>query len=159
MRLLREQNPGYVFKFVIGEDLILGIQEWSDPECPTHDAGVQLYNREQFLVINRPGYHREDPNLPPNFEIISPFHSGTNIVAVFLSSSEVRNRINLEKSRQLKSADDEIRDRMLQASRTFSDDNLDSTPSIPEPEPWYSEGEGLVPAAVLAHIVRYRLYC
>jgi len=98
MRQLRSQHPGHTFKFVIGEDLIDGLEQWDDPECPTPtEAGRLLLRDELFLVISRPGHNKIE--LSPNFERIRPFHANSSLVEIMLSSTEVRNRIKQERAR------------------------------------------------------------
>jgi len=157
---LKGKFPGMDFTFVIGTDLVESLESWTGgavPEweieglaCP--EAGQRLFRECRFLVINRPGYEvpkEIQEKMADNFTYLVPL-TGTTLVTQLLSSSEVRARIKM------------------------SDDGDDQTPmragsresvSFSESERGELEAgnfamvEGLVSPAVLAHIIRYKLYC
>ena len=92
------------------------------------NAGELLYNNFDFVVLERPGF--TIPNsLPPNFTKLVP-PVGSKIVTEDVSSSLIRNRIqNYGESER-----SELQHGHFQAV------------------------DGLLTPAVLAHIIRYRLY-
>lgn len=97
------------------------------------DEGERLWAEESFIVINRPGYELANRELPPHATRLEPPGNGFVLASQELSSSEVRKR--------------------LRYTSNFGD--LERT-AINDKK--YAMVEGLVPAAVLAHIIRYRLY-
>ncbi|KAG8470415.1 hypothetical protein KFE25_008836 [Diacronema lutheri] len=97
------------------------------------DEGERLWAEESFVVINRPGYELGNEALPPHATRLEPPGNAFTLVSAELSSSEVRKRLRL--------------------TSNFGD--LERT-AINQKN--YGLVEGLVPAAVLAHIMRYRIY-
>jgi nicotinate (nicotinamide) nucleotide adenylyltransferase len=93
------------------------------------DEGARLWAEETFLVINRPDYSIEDQELPPHMIRLEAPHNQFTLVSQRLSSSEVRKRLAFGE---------------MERSAIHSKN--------------YALVEGLVPAAVLAHIIRYKLY-
>jgi nicotinate-nucleotide adenylyltransferase len=97
MRAFKAAHPDKEFFFILGEDLIEGLEGWTDPECedPAR-AGVMLKKENKFLVIKRPGF-TVAPELRAslsNFEWVSPGLEGSTLVSMELSSSEIRHRFN-----------------------------------------------------------------
>jgi len=128
MLRLKREYPYKTFRFCIGADLVPTLKSWDAPGVP--DAGERLYNECAFLVMERPGYPMPK-DLPSNFTILTPVQ-GTTIVTEEVSSSEIRRRINT------KNFGDSERTELEQGN--------------------FSMVDGLLPPAVLAHIIRYKLY-
>ena len=131
MQRLSAEYPDKEFRFVIGADLIADLKSWDAPGV--ENAGERLYRECRFLVMDRPGY-LIPADLPPNFIRLTAAE-GTTIVTQEVSSSEMRKRMRMQHVHQF--GDDE-RANMLQGNFTMVD--------------------GLLTPAVLAHIMRYRLY-
>ena len=131
LRQLKAAAPGNDYLFVVGTDLVGGLRGWEN--------GEKLVAENDFIVISRPGYEIEGP-LPPNCMLLQApgGPAGSTVVADNLSSSEVRKRLATRTT-----------------ARTFSNGDAERT-VIQQGD--FSRAEGLVPAAVLAHIVRYELY-
>lgn len=141
MRRLKQKYPECDFAFVIGTDQLEAMKGWDAPACPgwwdgIEDAAATLRKECNFIVIDRPGV--DACELPPNFQRIAPALKarGSTLSATFLSSREVRHRMRDDFSRY--------------------GPYLIAGPS--SNRSWYDEAEGLVPASVLGHIVRYGLY-
>jgi len=146
MKKLREDYPDKDFMFVLGADLIGSLKQWDAPGVP--DAGVRLWNECNFLVLDRPGY--DMPEMPANFQRLTAI-TGTKIVTEEVSSSEIRRRIlrPAQTSATLRGAEknfgDAERDELQHAMSEQGGRN-------------FSMVDGLLTPAVLAHIIRYRLY-
>jgi nicotinic acid mononucleotide adenylyltransferase len=97
MRAFKAAHPDKEFFFILGEDLIEGLDTWTDPECEDpENAGVLLKEQNNFLVIKRPGFSvgAELRASLTNFEWVSPGIEGSHLVSMELSSSEIRHRFN-----------------------------------------------------------------
>ena len=164
MRLMfMEHHPDIDFSFVIGTDLVSTIKSWTSPLVD--DAGQRLWDECEFLVVQRPGYAVTE-ELPPNFKFVEPpAGDDMHIVSDELSSTEVRNRLQKRGSSgklgaSSKSAKEAKRRSVggmvsLHAHHEASYGEAEQA-AIERGE--FSKVEGLVPSAVLAHIVRYGLY-
>ena len=110
------------------------------------NAGEKLVTENNFLVVNRPGFNFSG-ELPPNFTRLEPAE-GDNIVLVGeeLSSSEVRARLTTPHPGPPST---------LRMSSGFSNGDEERA-AIQGGD--FMRAEGLVPSAVLAHIIRYKLY-
>lgn len=130
MKRLEAKYPQYNFTFVIGSDLIPDMRSWKADNIPDH--GHRLWQECSFLGLPRPGYMSNMQELPIKFRWLtdSTRVSNANLVTSELSSSEVRNRIQ--------SFGEFERENIVQR-------NLQSI-------------EGLMPASVVAHILRNNLY-
>lgn len=148
MRRLKAKHPDRDFTFVIGSDLISSLPDWDAPGCPGHweaveDAGRCFMEECDFIVIDRPGHELHGLNglgpdgkpLGANFAHIGLAlrTSGKTLTGIHLPSAEVRHRIRDDFSRY-------------------------GERSRHESKSWYDEAEGLIPASVLGHIVRYELF-
>eukprot|EP00962_Isochrysis_galbana_P031149 scaffold10136_cov126-Isochrysis_galbana.AAC.8 len=103
-------------------------QMWPAPNVP--NAGELLYQNFEFVVLDRPGFDIPK-NLPSNFTRLVP-PVGSKIVTEDVSSSLIRNRIkNYDYGESERSE--------LQLGH-------------------FQAVDGLLTPAVLAHIIRYRLY-
>jgi len=117
-----------VGRFVLGADLIESMKMWPAPNVP--NAGELLYQNFEFVVLDRPGFDIPK-NLPSNFTRLVP-PVGSKIVTEDVSSSLIRNRIkNYDYGESERSE--------LQLGH-------------------FQAVDGLLTPAVLAHIIRYRLY-
>jgi len=135
MEKLGQVYPQKQFFFVVGADLISEIKKWDAPNVP--DAGERLYANSNFLVMERPGYDIP-PDLPANFTLVTGV-AGANVVTEDTASSEIRRRIKpLVPERQTNN--------FAETERSFL--QLGD----------YSMVDGLLPPAVLAHVIRYQLY-
>ena len=142
MKKLREDYPDKEFMFVLGDDLIGSVKSWEAPGVP--DAGARLWNECRFLVLDRPGFD-DVPELPANFQRLTAI-TGTKIVTEEVSSSEIRRRILRPAQTQPKSNFGDVeRDELQHAMSEQGGHN-------------FSMVDGLLTPAVLAHIIRYRLY-
>ena len=134
------QNPDKEFFFVIGTDLVKNVHTWPAPGV--ENAGLKLVQENKFLVVNRPGYDVPD-ELPENFIRLQPAEGDIlKLVGETISSSEVRARLKPTNS-------------AIRSISGFS--NGDEERAAIETG-HFARAEGLVPSAVLAHIIRYRLY-
>jgi nicotinate (nicotinamide) nucleotide adenylyltransferase len=134
MSRLTDEHPDYNFVFVVGSDLIGQIREWTDPVIEDH--GEKLWNECAFLGLHRPGHTQDFAELPPNFRWLDDFSSGNQkIVTQELSSSEIRGRMGIKDSQKFGEYE-----RAKMTARNFR------------------KIEGLMPAAVVAHILRNDLY-
>ena len=145
MDKLKRQSPEHDFYFVIGTDLVESIHEWPAEGVP--DAGEKLVAENNFLVVNRPGFEYSG-ELPPNFTRLEPA-KGDNITLVGeeLSSSEVRARLTPRPRPGPPST--------LRRKSGFSNGDEEREAILGGD---FMRAEGLVPSAVLAHIIRYNLY-
>ncbi|KAJ1624612.1 hypothetical protein T492DRAFT_1045886 [Pavlovales sp. CCMP2436] len=96
------------------------------------DEGERLWAEENFIVIHRPGFPLKD-ELPPHATQLEPPGNAFTLASQELSSSEIRKRLRYESN-------------FGELERSAMQDKN------------YAMVEGLVPAAVLAHIIRYRIY-
>lgn len=144
IRKLEAMHPELDFAFVIGTDLVESMDTWGCPAVPewgcdaipTRDAGPMLFREAKFVVINRPGYvvpAETRAKMGRNFVALTPL-TGTTLVTQRLSSSEIRTRIR-SNDQQF-----ELHERSAIAQGNFA------------------MVEGLMPPAVLAHIIRNNLY-
>jgi hypothetical protein len=106
------------------------MREWTDPHIADH--GERLWNEISFLGLHRPGYTSVIDELPPSFRWLDGESSGIKMVSQELSSSEIRARMNADAFGEY--------ERTKIMSRNMS------------------KIEGLMPAPVLAHILRNELY-
>ncbi len=145
MARLKKAQPDKEFYFVVGTDLVDSIHTW--PAEGVEDAGRKLVSENKFLVVNRPGYEWKG-SVPPNFVWLEP-PEGENfrLVGQELSSSEVRARLNVP-TRLFRAS-------TLRSASGFS--NGDEERAAIQGGNFH-RAEGLVPSAVLAHIIRYNLY-
>lgn len=154
----RSSHPELDFTFVIGTDLVETLESWTCSAVPEWDyqglpqeqCANKLWNDTNFIVINRPGYvipEKFQPRMGKNFQMLVPLH-GTTLVTQQLSSSEIRARLT----------------RSTSSNSEQSDSKSRRSSSIGESERERIAGgdfelvDGLVPPAVLAHIIRYGLY-
>mmetsp|Transcript_15630 Transcript_15630/g.45696 ORF Transcript_15630/g.45696 Transcript_15630/m.45696 type:complete len:231 (-) Transcript_15630:57-749(-) len=102
------------------------------PTLKSWDEGERLWAEENFIIIDRPGYELNDAaQYPPNSTKLEPPGKAFTLASQELSSSEIRKRLAMQFGERERDA---LRGRN------------------------YPMVEGLVPAPVLAHIIRYRLY-
>ena len=138
MTRLQAQHPEFNFVFVVGSDLIGSMRSWTDPVIKNH--GELLWNELSFLGLVRPGYSGDFEELPPKFRWIHDKDSSIKMVTQELSSSEIRARMNTDVGQGERDS----------AFGEFERSNIQSRNM--------SKIEGLMPAAVLAHILRNDLY-
>jgi nicotinate-nucleotide adenylyltransferase len=146
MERLKQEYPDKDFVFVIGADLIDSLKSWDAPGVP--DAGMRLWNECSFLVLDRPGYELPE-SLPANFTQLTAA-AGTTIVTEEVSSSEIRRRI--AKPQQPQRANTPNKAGNFGESEKFEIEQAMSSDGN------FSMVDGLLTPAVLAHIIRYRLY-
>jgi len=149
MERLKQDYPSKDFCFVLGADLIDSLKTWDAPGVP--DAGLRLWNECSFLVLDRPGYEIPE-NLPPNFIELTPL-AGSTIVTEEVSSSEIRRRISKPKPQS----------HAVGLRRSSTGDNFGESEKHEIEQAMSSGGnfemvDGLLTPAVLAHVIRYRLY-
>lgn len=139
LKQMKRKFPQHDFFFVLGSDLLDSIHTWTADGV--EDAGQKLVAENQFIVAQRPGYEiRED--LASNFIVLR--HSAA---LQQISSTEVRARFALESSATA----------VLPQKKFNFSAGVKKKSTIPE-ESDFLRTEGLVPPAVLAHIIRYNLY-
>jgi hypothetical protein len=145
---MSRRYPEHDFYFVIGTDLVASIEEW--PAEGLVDAGKRLVAENNFLVVNRPGYEYTG-ELRPNFARLEPA-KGDNITLVGeeLSSSEVRARLTPRPTKAAPGTPS-----MLRRKSGFSNGDEEREAILGGD---FMRAEGLVPSAVLAHIIRNNLY-
>jgi len=153
VREMEARHPDKDFAFVIGTDLVSGLEQWgcaAVPEwgreaIPTEVAGPRLFAECNFIVINRPGYMIPEEyakRMKKNFHYLSPM-AGQTLVTQRLSSSEVRSRIRTPSMRSVP----------RECSTSFG-----ANEKVAIEDGNFAMVEGLMPPAVLAHIIRNRLY-
>lgn len=133
MQRLKLEYPSKDFLFVLGADLLSEIRSWTAPGVM--DAGERLWSEGSFLLMERPGYDIPK-DLPANFTILTGGEN-TSIVTEDTSSSEIRRRIQ-PPERQVT--------QFAEAERTYLQEGN------------WTMVDGLLNPAVLAHVIRYRLY-
>jgi len=149
MKRLKQDYPDKDFCFVLGADLLDSLKAWDAPGVP--DAGVRLWNECNFLVLDRPGYEIPD-NLPPNFIELTAL-AGSKIVTEEVSSSEIRRRISKPKPQQHGAGE-----RVRRQSSAFGESEKHEIEQAMSSGGNFEMVDGLLTPAVLAHIIRYRLY-
>lgn len=135
MKRLSSEYPSKKFMFVIGADLLESLKSWPAPGVV--DAGEKLYRECNFLLMERPGYEIP-PDLPDNFTLLEGGATQVQVVSEEISSSEIRRRIAPRVTGDAKHFGEMERTELQQGNFTMVD--------------------GLLTPAVLAHIIRYRLY-
>lgn len=163
MQRLKQDYPGKDFSFVLGADLLDSLKAWDAPGVP--DAGVRLWNECNFLVLDRPGYEIPD-NLPPNFIQLTAL-AGSTIVTEEVSSSEIRRRISKPQPHQnyagVRRSPATGTPPHAPSLRSSTGNNFGESERHEIEQAMSSGGnfemvDGLLTPAVLAHIIRYRLY-
>jgi len=129
MKRLAEEYPEPLFFFVLGADLVSGAGSIREWGAPgIPDAGERLYRGEGQFILLDRPGFPVPPDLPPNFIRLKPL-KGTQLITEDVSSSEIRRRMNI---------DDRDKAEMGRGNFMMVD--------------------GLLSPAVLAHIIRYRIY-
>lgn len=134
MKNLQAEYPSKDFAFLCGSDLYEGIScRNPDTAWEQGERARELSQHCKFIVIPRPGDEslRDAEPLPPNFSLARPVE-GTIFSSQEMSSSELRKRV------QRINYGDKERDAIEKGALWMID--------------------GLIPAAVMAHIYRYKLY-
>lgn len=150
--------PDLDFAFVIGTDLVETLESWTSDAVP--EWGFQgmaqkqcahaLWNATNFIVINRPGYdipEKLQSRMGKNFQLLVPL-VGTTLVTQQLSSSEVRARLRRSTSSHSEQS----------ASTSVRSNSIGESERARIADGDFELVDGLVPPAVLAHIIRYGLY-
>jgi len=146
MDMVKRRYPEHEFFFVIGTDLVESIHEW--PAEGVAEAGSKLVAENNFLVVNRPGFDWSG-DLPPNFTRLEPAEGDhITLVGEELSSSEVRARLTPRPRAAGPPS-------TLRRKSGFSNGDEERAAILGGD---FMRAEGLVPSAVLAHIIRYNLY-
>jgi len=122
-------------------DLVPTLKDW--------DEGERLWAETAFIIIRRPGYELGEQELPPHATQLEAPNGAFTLASQEMSSSEIRKRLSFVPP---------------QPALTRSSSYVPQQHKFGERELGHLSGrnysmvEGLIPAAVLAHIIRYELY-
>mmetsp|Transcript_16331 Transcript_16331/g.34618 ORF Transcript_16331/g.34618 Transcript_16331/m.34618 type:complete len:277 (-) Transcript_16331:1249-2079(-) len=128
MQRLQQEYPGPLFKFVLGADLMSGPGSLQTWDAPGVPDAGERLYRDCEFILLDRAGYTIPKNLPANFTRLTA-REGTQMVTEDVSSSEIRRRMNIGQS---------------------DFEGLTHRK--------YNMVDGLLCPAVLAHIIRYKLY-